>query len=70
MNGFTWAWIGWALAFVAIEGLALVVKDRPGRPATLSAHVWWLVRGAGPGHTALRLMLAVGLGWLTHHLLS
>lgn len=70
MNAFTIAWVLWVLAFLAIEGIAILVKDKPGHPATLSAHVWWLARGAGPWHTALRLLLAAFLGWLTHHLLS
>jgi len=37
MDGWSAAWLAWAAAFCAIEGAALVAKDRPGRPATLSA---------------------------------
>lgn len=70
MSGWSVAWILWALAFVVIEGAALVVKDRPGRPATLSAHIWWLVRGAGLWHHLARLALAAGLAWLVPHLLG
>jgi hypothetical protein len=67
---FTVLWIVWLVTFLAIEGIALFKKDRPGHPKTLSAHIWWLVRGAGPWHQGLRLVVAVFLGWLTHHFLS
>jgi hypothetical protein len=70
MSAWSIAWIAWALAFVGIEGAALMRKDRPGRPATLSAHVWWLVRGTGTWHQLARAALVFGLGWLTHHLLA
>jgi hypothetical protein len=58
------------MLFCLIEGCALVVKDTPGHPATLSAHVWWLVRGAGLWHHLARVGLLLGLAWLTVHLLS
>ena len=70
MNVFTWLWIAWGALFLGVEGSALVVKDRPGRPRTLSAHIWWLVRGAGAWHRIARGALALGLAWLTGHLMS
>lgn len=70
MNVYTLLWLLWAAAFAAIEGTALVVKDRPGTPRTLSAHVWWAVRGAGPWHHVARIGLALALAWLSAHLLG
>lgn len=66
----SWVWIGMAVAFLVVEGIAIAQKDRPGHPRTLSANVWWLVRGAGPWHVALRSLLAIGLAALTTHLLD
>lgn len=70
MNAFTIAWIAWVLLFVVVEGLAIRRKDRPGSPGTLSAHVWWLVKGTGTWHQLARAALMAGLGWLTAHLLG
>lgn len=70
MSIFTVAWIIWAAAFAVIEGAALITKDRPGHPHTLSAHIWWLVRGAGPWHIIARIVLIFGLAWLSAHLLG
>lgn len=70
MDGWSVAWLAWVLAFAAIEGAALVRRDRPGRPATLSAHVWWLIRGAGWWHHLARVGLVCGLAWLSVHLVS
>lgn len=66
----TWAWLVWVAMFAAVEGVGLVQKDRPGAPRTLSAHVWWLVRGAGPWHYVARGGVALLLVWLTQHLLG
>jgi hypothetical protein len=70
MDGWVVAWLLWAGGFAAIEGAALVVKDRPNRPATLSAHVWWLISGAAWWHRLARVVLLCGLAWLSVHLLS
>jgi len=61
MDGFTWAWILWALAFVGIEGAALANKRRGD---TLSEHVWRI-----RAHKAGRWGLAAFLGWLVYHFL-
>jgi hypothetical protein len=66
----SWVWLGMAAMFLVVEGIALHQKDRPGHPRTLSANVWWLVRGSGSVHVALRSLLAVGLAALTAHLLG
>jgi hypothetical protein len=63
-------WLGWALLFIAIESAALVVKDRPGHSATLSSHIWQLVRGTAWWHRLARVALVCGLAWLSVHLLS
>lgn len=44
MSLFTWLWIGWGLAFVAVEGIALFNSKRGD---TLSEHAWaWLGVGS------------------------
>lgn len=70
MTIFSWAWIGMAVLFLVIEGVALVVKDRPNRPATLSSHIWWLIQGVGIWHQLARVALVAGLAALTTHLLQ
>jgi len=64
---FALLWLLWGLAFVAIEGAALVVKDTPGHPRTLTAVVRWLISGAGWWHHTARVVLAVVLAWLPGH---
>lgn len=72
MSAWTWAWIGWGLYFVVVEGWALY-RSVPG--ATLSEHAWaWLGIGEGrkrSGWTQLRRALLVGaLAWLVLHLVT
>lgn len=67
MNLFSWLWIAWGLAFLLVEGAALVVKDRPEAPRTLTANVRWLVSGAGRWHVAARVVLVALLAWLPGH---
>jgi hypothetical protein len=64
---FSWLWIGWGLAFIAIELAALAKKDRPEELRTLTANVRWLVSGAGTWHVGARVLLAVVLAWLPAH---
>lgn len=66
----SWAWLAMAAVFLVVEGVALVQKDRPGSPRTLSANIWWLVRGAGTWHVIARWLLTTGLAALTAHLLG
>jgi len=64
-------WLGWGLAFGAIELTALSChKGSPGRPTTLSGQVWWAVRGHGWLHQTARLIVTIFLAWLTKHLVS
>lgn len=75
MSVWTWAWLAWIAAFLAIEGLALADKDRED---TLSEHVWkWFgVRGPDAGlkgwptvlGLAARGLLLIFLTWLLLHL--
>lgn len=79
MTGWTWAWIGWGLIFVAIEGMALF-NSKPGD--TLSEHVWaflgYAVSGQGQldlrkpsGWTRLRRFGVLAfMAWLAVHLLT
>lgn len=69
MDVWAWLWIGWIVAFVVIEGLAL--KDRD-RGDTLSEHVWeWFsVKKPGPWAKARRTLLAAFMLWLSVHFLT
>lgn len=68
MSGYTVAWIIWIIMFGAIEGMALIDKDRGD---TLSEHIWtWFsVRDKGSGWRIRRGALIAGLSWLVVHLL-
>ena len=60
---FSKAWALWLLAFIVIEGLALL---RPAKDDTLSEHVWsWL--SGGP---ARYILLGGFLIWLIVHFLG
>jgi hypothetical protein len=67
MSGWTAAWLGWLLMFLAIEAGALLNKQ-PGD--TLSEHVWrWFsVKRKGKGWRWRRAALATFLAWLLLHL--
>lgn len=74
MSVWTWAWLGWGLYFVIVEGLALV-NSKGGD--TLSEHVWaWLgydERQVRPpkGTERLRRYLTLGfLAWLVIHFMT
>ena len=77
MSVWTWAWAGWALYFLVVEGMALANSQRSD---TLSEHAWaWLGYSATSGGdlrkpsgwTRLRrFMLLAGLTWLVVHLLT
>lgn len=71
MDGFTVAWVLWALGFVAIEGWALFRKEDGD---TLSEHIRALAgTSGGPGGRFIkvrRLLLLGGLAWLAVHLLT
>ena len=67
MTWFTWVWIAWGAVFAGAEATALIVKDRPGARATLTANVRWLTTTAGPWHTAARIGLGLLLAWLPVH---
>jgi len=63
---FSWAWVGWLLAFLVIEGLALFNKKKGD---TLSENVWrWFGVKSGK---SLRTMGLLGfMTWLTIHFVS
>ena len=66
---FTVLWILWIVAFVVIEGEALLIRQPN---STLSAHVWRWFAVKDPRPTprtwALRAVLLVFLVWLLLHL--
>jgi len=64
---FSWAWVGWILAFIFIEGLALFNKKKGD---TLSENVWrWF--GVKSSGKSLRTMGLFGfMLWLTIHFVS
>jgi hypothetical protein len=67
MTWFSWLWIAWGALFVGTEATALIVKDRPGARATLTANVRWLTTSSGPWHTTARTGLGLLLAWLPVH---
>lgn len=68
-----WAWLGWGVYFVIVEGVALANSTTGD---TLSEHAWaWLGYGEGvrrpSGWTRLRRFLLLAfLAWLVVHLLT
>lgn len=71
VTGYSWAWIAWVVAFLAIElPAALIGRDALGHPQTLSMNIWWLIKGRGIWHHTARLGLLLFLAWLVTHLLT
>lgn len=67
---YTWLWIGWLLAFVGIEAVALINKDKGD---TLSEHIWkWFsVKEKGNPHRTFRMVCLGGfLAWLVTHFMT
>jgi multisubunit Na+/H+ antiporter MnhG subunit len=65
---FTVLWICWGILFVILESLAIFrFKDQPGKPHTLSAQVWCIVRGRGILHWIARIIVLAFMVWLTFH---
>ena len=65
---FTLLWLGWFAMFLVIESLALFrYKDLPGKPHTLSAQFWWVIRGRTRWHWIARCAVLAGMVWLTLH---
>jgi hypothetical protein len=73
VSGWTWAWIAWLAAFVAIEGKALFNKTKGD---TLSEHVWkWFATSKldnkPTGWVRLRRIgLLAFMAWLSVHFLT
>jgi hypothetical protein len=67
----SWAalWVLWILAFIGIEGAALINKE-PGD--TLSEHVrsWASIGEKSPGWRLRRFSLLAFLAWLVVHLMT
>jgi hypothetical protein len=72
LTGWSWAWIAWLAAFVAIEGKALFNKTEGD---TLSEHVWrWfgtakLTKPSGWVRLR-RFVLLAFMAWLSVHFLT
>lgn len=66
---FTYLWLGWLIAFMVIEAVALW---KVGTQATLSAHVWrWgSVRVKGKAWRWRRLLLLAFMVWLLVHFIT
>lgn len=73
MSGWTWLWLGWAVYFGLVEGMALFNSKRGD---TLSEHVWAFLgfsdgARSPSGWTRLRRFLVLAfLAWLSVHLLT
>ena len=70
MTVYSWLWVGWIVAFLAIEIPAAIANESTSQPKTLSMHIWALIKGKGPVHYTFRLGLLFLLAWLTVHLLG
>lgn len=70
MTAYSWLWIGWIVAFLAIEIPAAISNESTKQPKTLSMHIWALIKGNGPVHYTFRLALVLFLAWLSIHLLG
>ena len=62
-------WVAWIGAFLVIEGIALVRKERGD---TLSENVWrWFsIKDRKPGYKTRRFVLLTFLAWLVTHFLT
>ena len=69
MSGWTVAWIFWIGFFIAVEGAALLDKDRGD---TLSEHVWavFKIKDKPRQWTIRRAVLAGFLVWLLVHMVA
>ena len=73
MTIWTWLWIIWLLAFIVIETITIIRKDRGD---TLSEHVWkWFSLKGGkdklkPWQAGLRFAFLAFWAWLTIHFLT
>lgn len=66
----SWVWAFWLVAALGVEGIALIQKDRPGKPRTLSANLRWLVQPAAGWHTTVRWLFVLFLAWFKPHILG
>jgi len=72
MNGWTWAWIAWIVAFAVIEIPAIIRRnDSHADPDTLSDHLvrWFHIRTT-PGKIAWSVFILGGGLWLWLHILT
>jgi hypothetical protein len=67
VTALSWLWIIWGAAFLGIEFAAILRKERPDQPATLTDNVEWLISGVGRWHVIARTVLAMVLAWLPGH---
>lgn len=73
MSGWTWLWLGWAVYFGLVEGMALFNSKKGD---TLSEHVWAFlgfsegVRSPSGWTRLRRCLVLVFMAWLSVHLLT
>ena len=74
MNGWTWLWIAWVIAFAVVEIPAIIRKNRPGDPDdrdTLSDHlVHYFHINTVPGKVVWSVFVLGGALWLWLHILT
>jgi len=68
MTVYSVLWLAWIAMFAGVEGTAIIHKDdKPGKAATLTANVRWVISGNGVGHQFARAALILLLIWLPNH---
>lgn len=72
MNGWTWAWIAWVIAFALVEIPAIIRRNNSkDDPDTLSDHLvrFFHIR-TGWGKVAWSVFILGGAAWLWLHVLT
>jgi hypothetical protein len=72
MNGWTWLWVGWLIAFASVEIPAIIRRNNStDDPDTLSDHLvrWFHIRTTG-GKIAWSVFALGGALWLWLHILT
>lgn len=65
-----WVYLGLFIAWAITESIALIQKDTPQKPRTLSAVLRWLVQPVAGWHMHLRYGFMIFIAWFSPHILG